>query len=176
MNLDRVMWKISVAGLSRSGKSTLISRLVYDTDDVSMQVKLLNRKRITINNGSGKINADLLLQEVSESLEADRLLPGSAAIIVTVDITNPNSLGYAEEIVKYSANFEKKPLVLVAATKLDLKYEAAIWKDELEKIRKKYGTDYFILSAKTGEGVESALGYIEDSLTKRFYAKRKQTA
>ena len=176
MSLDRVMWKISVVGLSRTGKSTLISRLVYDTDDVSMQVKMLNRKRISINNGSGKINADLLLQEVSESLEADRLLPGSAAILVTVDITNSDSLGYAEDVLKYASHFDKNPLVIVVATKLDLKYEARLWKEELEKLKVKYGVEYFIISARTGEGVRPALDYLENSLTKRFYAKRKQAA
>lgn len=173
MSSDRVMWKISVVGLSHSGKSTLISRLVYDTDDVSMQVKMLNRKRVSINNGEGAINADLLLQEIAEDNEVNRLLPGSAAILVTVDITDRNSLGYADEILKYSANFPKEPVVTVMATKLDLKYEAIVWKDELEKLKSKYGVNYFIVSARTGEGIGQALEFIEESLKKRFYAKRK---
>jgi hypothetical protein len=126
-----------------------------------MQVRMLNRKRVSINNGEGTINADLLLQEIAEDNEVNRLLPGSAAILVTVDITDRNSLGYADEILKYSANFPKEPVVTVMATKLDLKYEAIVWKDELEKLKSKYGVNYFIVSAKTGEALARHLNSLK---------------
>ncbi|HLH86629.1 MAG TPA: GTPase domain-containing protein [Thermoplasmataceae archaeon] len=176
MVVDRVAWKISVIGQPRSGKSALISRIVYDSYESSGQSKPMNKRRFTLENGSDKIMADILFQEISSQEDADRLLPSSTAILVTVDITNQSSIKYAEEVLKFTRNFERRPFVYVVATKLDLKYEAAIWVEELNRVCGRYGVQYQMTSAKTGEGVMEAIKAVTTALSERFYAKRNQTA
>ncbi|MEM3675843.1 MAG: GTPase domain-containing protein [Thermoplasmataceae archaeon] len=176
MVVDRVAWKISVIGQPKSGKSSLISRIVYDTYESSGQSKPINKKRFTLENGQDKILADVLFQEILSQDESDRLLPGSTAIIITVDITNQSSLKYAEEVLKFTKNFERKPHISLVATKLDMKYEAAIWIDDLNRVCNKFGIQFYMTSAKTGEGIAETVKAITGALAERFYARRRQTA
>ena len=176
MVMDRVAWKVSVAGGKGTGKSALISRVVYDSDSPGSASKLLSRKRLVVDRDGTKISADLLLQEISDRPEAERFLPGSNIILVLVDVTNPASLDFAHDIVKYSKTFEKKPQILLVGTKSDMKYEAQIWTEDIEKIGKKEKLDYVMVSSRTGEGIPELLNSITDSLVEKVYAKRQRTA
>lgn len=176
MVMDRVAWKVSVAGGKGTGKSALISRIVYDTDSPGPTSKLLSRKRLAVDRDGTRLSADLLLQEISDGPEAERFLPGSNIILVLVDVLNPESLAFANEIVKYSKTFEKKPQILLVGTKSDMKYEAQIWTEDIEKIGKKEKVDYVMVSSRTGEGIPELLKAITDSLAERFYAKRQRAS
>ena len=174
MVMDRVAWKISIAGSKGSGKSSLISRIVYDSDGTSSPSKLLSRKRITIERDGSRIPVDLLLQEISDEPEAERLLPGSNIILVLAEVTSADSLANAVEMLKYARSFEKKPPLLLVGTKSDMKYEAEIWTEDFEKVKQKTGVGYHIVSARTGEGIEGLMEDVTSTLLERFYAKKQR--
>ena len=131
---DRIAWKISVAGLNGTGKSSLISRVVYDSDGTTSPSKMFSRKRIDLQKNGNRTTADLLLQEISQDPEAERMLPGSNMILILADVTNSQSLDFAQQMIRYSKSFSKNVPVLLVGTKSDLKYEAVIWIEDFEKV------------------------------------------
>ncbi len=171
--MDRVIWKISVAGISGSGKTSLISRIVYDNDGSSGPVKVLFRKRLSLEYRNSRVISDLLLQEINDDADAERMLPSSNLIIVTADILSRDGLEYASDVIRFSKNFEKKPPVILVGTKTDLRYEAELWSGDFERLAKKLDVSYFLVSSKTGDGTNELLDHLVHLLLERFYAKKQ---
>ncbi len=163
----RITWKVSIIGSVGSGKSALIARIVYDTPEYTAQFRSLTKKVLTFELGGRKMKADVLLQEIDPSPSSEKLMLGSSAIMITIDITEDESLVVADEFLKYVTTFEKSPLKFVVATKLDRKYEAKVWDPELNKLSKKYGVRVFKTSSRTGEGVNEILDALSSELSSR---------
>lgn len=171
--MDRVTWKVSVAGVAETGKTSLISRIVYGSDGSSGPVKALFRKRMNLSYKDNKLVADLLFQEVNDDSDAERVLPSSNLILVVADIMSREGLEYASEIIKYAKNFEKKPPVMLVGTKTDLRYEAELWMDDFEMVSKKLKVPFYLVSSKTGEKVSEMMDQIVELMLERFYAKKQ---
>lgn len=164
----RITWKVSIIGSAGSGKSALIARIVYDVPDYTAQFRTLTKKVLKFNLDGKKMKADVLLQELDPSSNSEKLLLGSSAIIITVDITEVESLMLADDFLKYVTTFERSPLKVIVATKLDRKYEAELWDPELEGLSRKYDIRVFKTSSKTGEGVEELLESLSSELSGRI--------
>lgn len=176
MDAARLTWKISVVGPKGVGKSSLISRIVYDSDSALGPQRALVKKKVAIDYENEKIMSDLLFQELDETDDVERLIPGSNVIIIVADLTENRSIAEAEEIIKFTENFEIRPLVVLVGTKLDRKYEAIIWEDDFNKLRKKYEVEYFIVSSKSSENIDEMMNYISGKLVENYYSKRKSNA
>ncbi len=171
--MDRVTWKISVAGVGETGKTSLISRIVYGSDGSSGPVKAIFRKRLNLTYKNNKLVADLLFQEINDDSDAERMLPSSNLILVVADIMSREGLEYASDIIMYAKNFEKKPPVVLIGTKTDLRYEAELWTEDFEKVSKKLKVPYFLVSAKTGDNVSEMMDQVMELMLERFYAKKQ---
>lgn len=173
--MDRVTWKISVAGIRGSGKTSLISRIVYGSDGSSGPVKPLFRKRLNLTYKENKVVADLLFQEIMDEADAEKMLPSSNLILVVADILSRDGLQYASDLIKYAKNFERKPPIVLVGTKTDLRYEAELWSDDFEKLARKVDVPYFLVSARTGDRISDLMEHVVSLMLERFYAK-KQTS
>ncbi len=171
--MDRVTWKISVAGVGETGKTSLISRIVYGSDGSSGPVKAIFRKRLNLSFKNNKLVTDLLFQEINDDTDAERMLPSSNLILVVADVMSREGLEYASDIIMYSKNFERKPPVVLVGTKTDLRYEAELWKEDFEKVAKKLKVPYFLVSSKTGENISEMLDQIMELMLEKFYAKKQ---
>ena len=171
--MDRVTWKISVAGVGETGKTSLISRIVYGGDGSSGPVKALFRKRVTLTYKDNKLVADLLFQEINNDNDAERMLPSSNLIIVVADIMSRAGLEYASDIIPYAKNFEKKPPVVLVGTKTDLRYEAELWTQDFEKVSRKLDVPFYLVSSKNGDKVAEMMNQILELMLERFYAKKQ---
>ena len=173
--MDRVTWKISVAGIGETGKTSLISRIVYGSDGSSGPVKALFRKRVTLSYKGNKLVADLLFQEINNDTDAERMLPSSNLILVVADIMSGESLEDASDIIMYAKNFEKKPPIVLVGTKTDLRYEAVLWTEDFEKVSRKLNVPFFLVSAKTGDKINEMMDQVLELMLERFYAKKQVT-
>ncbi|MCL4342886.1 MAG: GTPase domain-containing protein [Candidatus Thermoplasmatota archaeon] len=171
MENSRVTWKISVTGLNGSGKSTLISRLVYNTNTVSSQLRPIQRKIVTLDARNKRITAELLFLEINSEQESEKLLTGSNCILVVADLTSIRSLDYAENVLKFISALNNKTVRVLVATKLDRRYEAQFWQDELERVSKDYAIPYFILSNNSRDDWEKLYGYVTDKMIEVFVKK-----
>lgn len=160
-------WKVSVIGLEKSGKSSLISRIVYGNADAAPQFSSIVKKTLELKYNGQKNKADLLIQELDWKREAEKLLAGSAAVIVTMDLTDASVLTGTEEIMKYLDMFNKRSFRILVGTKLDRKYEAQLWDEDVIPLCKKYGMEFVKASAKTSEGIQDLLQAISNGLYTR---------
>lgn len=176
MEADRVTWKISIIGPLGVGKSSLISKIVYDSDLSMGNRKQVARKKLSLDYDGHRINADLLFIETEEGNEMEKIVSGSNAIIAAVDITDRKSLPQVESILGDLNGTSSGALKVIAGTKLDRKYEAVLWEDDLQKLGKKYGTRFFLVSSKDSTSVKDMMSYIVNELLQRFYSKRKKDA
>ncbi|WP_075056778.1 GTPase domain-containing protein [Thermogymnomonas acidicola] len=179
MDADRVTWKVSVTGGAKggSGKTSLISRIVYDSDAAIGMKRELFRKRFSASlGGSRRIIAELLFQELDSSESSASAILNSNAVMVVVDITEQPSYEEAVEIVRYVSGLERRPLTIIVGNKLDRKYEAVVWEDEMKSLQKKYGVEYCFVAAKNGEGIQNLINSLLDGLVSRIAQKRKANA
>lgn len=172
MDSTRVVWKVSVLGPDGSGKSSLISRIIYDSDSPGIQTKSILKKSLSINDHGKKILADLLFLEIDPSNGDDKLVVGSNALIITADLTNESTLPEAEKILRMINHTGSKSFILLVANKLDRKYEARFWTEDLDAISRKYDIPYVVASAKSGDGIHDLTKILTDQLLKRFLKKR----
>jgi len=176
MEADRVTWKISIIGPVGTGKSSLISRIVYDSDSAIGLRKQVARKKMILDYMGNKVNADLLFIESEDGAEGEKLVSGSNAIIATADLTNRKSLSEVDSILDGLDRSKSSSVRIAVGTKLDRKYEAVLWDEDFQELEKKHGIRYFFVSARDAVSVNEMMKYVIDELLKRFYAKRKKDA
>ena len=176
MDQERVTWKITVLGQPDAGKSSLISRIVYDSDSGVIKQRGLIKKKMTLEKEGRKVIADLLFLELKDEEGVEKLLTGSNCVLVAVDITKNEELEVAADIVRYLYSFEESPLVILIGTKSDLRYEAVVWEKDFDRVRQDLGVDYFLVSAKTADSISELVDHMAEKLLERFYAKRKANA
>ncbi|MGP6294360.1 GTPase domain-containing protein [Caldiplasma sukawensis] len=157
MSNMKYTWKVSFIGDPGNGKTSLISRVVYDSDHSTFSGKGLLRKKISITLKKKEYNIEFIIQEIDDKDENEKLLTGSGAIVVVIDVTKPLNEKDIKKKLSYLSSLERKPLVFIAATKSDRRYEAEFWKDDLNKIVGKEGTEVFFVSAKDGEEVKNMM-------------------
>lgn len=176
MDVTRVTWKISVLGALGAGKSSIISRMIYDSEGSASQPRSIQKKTISISRGGRKVMVDLLFLELDDGKNNEKLIMGSNAILVVSDLTDAGSLRSADSTFKIIKKFNSKSLVFLVATKLDRKYEAAYWTRELDEISKRDDVRYFLVSAKTGDGVSELMESLTSNLLDKFLSKKEKNA
>ena len=173
MEKGKLAWKISVAGSEGVGKSSLISRIIYNTDKVQGSHRSLQKKTLRLESNGGIISVDLLLQEIDITKNEERFIAGSNAVLVLTDITDPASLASADQFLRYLESQDSARIVRLLVTKLDRKYEAKFWDEELSQVSKKYDVDYTKLSSRTGDGFEPFFESLKQELLERYYEGKK---
>ncbi|MCL4323703.1 MAG: GTPase domain-containing protein [Candidatus Thermoplasmatota archaeon] len=165
----RLMWKVSLVGGLESGKSSLISRIVFDSETGNFINKGLLRKKVSFQENGKDYHAELILQEISGFPTNEKLLAGSSAIIIVVDVTKKMN---EQEIINFIRLTQKRGLIIMAANKVDRKYEAVTWKEDLEPIAKKFDLDLYMVSAKQPDTVNNMVNGISRLLIGRINGKQ----
>ena len=168
----RLTWKVSVIGEPGSGKSSLISRMAYDSDSVSGSLRGLIRKKLNVVYEGEPRNVEFLFQEIEGFAGADNLLSSSNGVIIVVDITNPVDLKGLAKFIDFISNFGKNPLIFIVGSKIDRRYEAKIWEEDLEPLKKNQNTKLYMVSSRQSETVKNMLNDIAVSLLKRTLERK----
>ncbi|EQD37562.1 small GTP-binding protein, partial [mine drainage metagenome] len=155
------------------GKSSLVSRVVYGSDNAIYDPKSLKRKSVTFEKSGVKLNADIFFLELGSKGGEDKLLAGSNAIVIVSDVTNSHTLEEAEMLLKYTRAFSEKSVIILVGTKQDLRYEAQFWEEELKEVADRYKVTYILTSAKTNADSGRFLEGLVSSLSSKFLVKGK---
>ncbi|MCL5803762.1 MAG: hypothetical protein M1306_00465 [Candidatus Thermoplasmatota archaeon] len=164
-------WKVSLIGPKGVGKSSLISRVVYGSEGYESDPKSLKKKSVAYDKDGIKFMADLFFLELDGANGTDKLLSGSNAIVVVTDVTNPDSLFEADNLLKYVQMYNGKTAILMAATKQDLKYEAKFWDSDIKKVADKYSVRYVLTSSRNSADSARFLDTLLAALSEKFAVK-----
>ncbi len=173
-----MIFKITVIGDARVGKTTLIHKFTQSHFDknyiktIGAQLSIFNDE---INGDKIKLQFwDIAGQDDFHFLRRSFFKNSKTAIIVYS--LEENKLGeesfnhipfWYNEIIKYCGNIP----IVVFANKVDLVDEDNIDKSEIQKIVSKFNfLEYYITSAKTGNGVIEAFSAIIKELYSKFKA------
>ncbi|MGP6206645.1 GTPase domain-containing protein [Cuniculiplasma sp. SKW3] len=168
---SRFIWKVSVVGTSGSGKSSLISRIVYDSDNGGIGNRGLLRKKINITYDGKPVESEFIIQEIDGFIENEKIMSGSSAIIIVTDVTRELNEREIQKFIKFISILERKPLMVIAATKIDRKYEAVTWQEDLDPISKTYKVPVYMVSARMPETVKKMTEDIATKLLDRKNGK-----
>ncbi|EQD71170.1 GTPase [mine drainage metagenome] len=168
----KLTWKVSVIGEPGAGKSSLISRMAYDSDSISASMRGLIRKRVSIQHDGENRTVEVLFQEINGFSGAESLLSSSNAVIIVVDITKPMDLNELGKFVHFVSNFGKSPLVFIAGSKLDRRYEAQIWESDFDPMKNNGNVKIYMVSSKMPDTVKTMLNDVSLNLLKRTMERR----
>jgi|Deesub1362A_J573_1020465.scaffolds.fasta_scaffold00835_16 Ras-related protein Rab-6A len=165
-------FKVNIVGDEGVGKTSLISRFVYDVfSDKYIQTIGTNVHKKEVRVGARRVT--LMLWDIMGSHEFREVLSqsyfyGASALICVADWTRQQTLESVPEWVRVAEEVVKVrlPKVLLV-NKADLRDERAYTAREVAEVAKEIGARYYYFtSAKTGESVEAAFGKMATMLTK----------
>ncbi|AGO60870.1 MULTISPECIES: GTPase domain-containing protein [Ferroplasma] len=140
--VQKLIWKVTVTGKKNSGKSSIVSRAVYNTA-TQISSRGFIRKKVNTNFMSEDYDIDLLFLEMPYETLNDKFLSKSTFVLFVVDITDMESLQDAGKFLSEFPDME----VFIIATKSDMRYASEFWEPEISKLADKYGSIYFIYSS-----------------------------
>jgi len=159
-------YKIIIAGAKDVGKSSLIARFCDNIFKEDMKATIgvdFKRKNMTIKGAHTDISLELHIWDFAGEEKYRTLFPayahGASAAFILFDTTRKETLKDIDnwvEIIDKNAN--SIIVKQVIATKIDLKSDREVSKDDAAEYFKKYDwcTEITSTSSKTGENVENA--------------------
>jgi len=170
MMSNRLIWKITILGEPDTGKSSIISRIVFDSEVGKSSGKGLLRKKVSFSSVNQQKQAEFIIQELDGFPVNHKGLVGSSAILVVVDVTKKFE---PSKISTFIEGIENKPEVCIVANKIDLKYEALTWIEELEPFAKKHKIDLYMVTSKESDSVNTMIQGVAKKLMVRVNGKHK---
>ncbi|MFX0048146.1 MAG: Rab family GTPase [Candidatus Hermodarchaeota archaeon] len=170
-------YKIIMAGAKNVGKSSLIARFCDNVFKEDMKTTIgvdFKRKNITVKGAHKDISLELNIWDFGGEERYRTLFPayanGASAAFVLFDTTDKGSLEDIDNWIKIiDENAFSNIVKHIIATKIDLKNERQVSKNEAIEFCKKYDwcKDITSTSSKTGENVEEAFLILVKEIIKR---------
>lgn len=167
---EKYLKKVCLLGDGAVGKTSLVRRFVADQFEdkyiLTVGTKVVKRDIKTTVGGSEAMVTlmiwDILGQRMHDSLHAAYYSGASGALFVC-DITRRETVDHLPEWIDAFRKVSPRSSILLLANKSDLPSWAAT-KDELDALAKRFETNAYLTSAKTGLNVENAFKEIGGSM------------
>ena len=178
MSATEIISKVSLAGESMVGKTSLIRRYVLEQFDDKYLMTIgteISKKSISFKEADvGDINMTFMIWDIvglsgyHSQLHSAHFRGAKGALLVC-DVTRPETLEVLGEWAQAIMKVTKDIPVVFLANKSDLKF--AVQEEELAALAKKYDTKYFLTSAKTGQNVNEAF----EALGRKMVSRMKES-
>ena len=150
--------KICMVGVFATGKTSLVSQYVFsmfsEKYHSTVGVKI-DRKRVEVNGTTVNLMLwDLAGRDGVEDIQAS-YVRGASGILFVVDGTRRETFDQIFELRDICAEAVGEVPAIVAINKSDLTEEWELSQGDYERLSEA-GLEYFITSARTGDGVEDA--------------------
>ncbi|UCE75368.1 MAG: GTP-binding protein [Methanomassiliicoccales archaeon] len=161
-----IIKKICLIGTGEVGKTSLVKRFILDMFDDKYLRTLgtkVSKKAINIEYPEKDLKVhltmliwDIMGQATFRTLLADSYFYGAAGSLAVCDSTRADTLPALEEWIKSLRNAVGDVPMIFLANKCDLLDKQEVDEDMLRSLAKKYESQYYFTSARTGENVEKA--------------------
>ncbi len=163
--------KVCLVGEPAVGKTSLIRRFVLDQFEgqyiMTLGVKV-SLKHVVVTDPK-RVEVDLTIWDIMGSrgfrdLLQDAYFNGARGILAVCDSTRLNTF---QELDGWLASVFQRtgPLpVRILANKADLEDKRSVSEADLRGLSERYGSPYFLTSAKTGENVEAGFRGLTDAI------------
>ena len=101
-----------------------------------------------------------------------KLIAGSSGIILVFDVTQALNVSEVNRFAKFIKGLEKKPPVFIAANKIDRKYEAITWHEDLEPLSRTMDASIYMISSRMSDTVSNMVKDIAVKLMEKKNDKR----
>ncbi len=184
MDTRRVKRKVLMLGDGAVGKTSLIHKFVMDKFDDKYITTIgtkITKKVLDLEYDAEKVDLtlmiwDILGQKGYTSIQTTSYKGGEGALMVC-DLTRKETLAGLEEywIPEVQSVKADIPFIFVG-NKADLVDQRQVTNDDLQALADKYGTSYFLSSAKTGENVENMFTALGESVIAVEHTSASDTA
>jgi len=166
----KVVKKITLAGDTMVGKTSLIRRFVADQYDDKYIITIgtkVTKRELNLPHPATKENVEMTLM-VWDIMGLFGYRPelhkanftGAKGALLVCDLTRKYTLARMDEWAKSIINETGKIPMVALVNKADLKERADFTEDDVKDAIGKYGISYYYTSAKTGDNVEKAFGQV----------------
>eukprot|EP01017_Pseudomicrothorax_dubius_P011673 TRINITY_DN1440_c0_g3_i2.p1 TRINITY_DN1440_c0_g3~~TRINITY_DN1440_c0_g3_i2.p1 ORF type:complete len:170 (+),score=38.51 TRINITY_DN1440_c0_g3_i2:141-650(+) len=162
-----LLYKLIIIGDSEVGKTNILTRYVHDTFNESYLPTIgvdFGIKTFSIKDKTVKLQIwDTAGQERFRTITTS-YYSGCAAAIVVYDITNQASFENIQNHVKFIRQANPAALVVAVGNKTDLSGTRVVKYEDEDKLSKELEIQFFEVSAKTGDKIQSLFETIADKL------------
>jgi small GTP-binding protein len=173
---EEIKTKICLVGDNNVGKTSLIRRFVLDTFDDKYTSTIgtkVTKKEVTVKRDNSRdVNLSMLIWDIMgqkgfRELLRESYFYGAEGALCVCDVTNRESLEELKYWIKSMESITGHIPMVFIGNKSDLVEQAAVTRQDMEKIATTYGSPAVVASAKTGENVETAFMRLASLLTAR---------
>ena len=145
--------KIVFLGDISVGKTSIISRFLYDTFGNSTATIGVTFAMISLGNGNNKFNCQLWDTAGQEKYNAviPSYVRNADVVVITFSLVEKSSFENVQKWIKYAMDYTEKCTIIIVGTKEDLTDENGISDEEVTKIYDKY--IYIKTSSKNNTGI-----------------------
>jgi small GTP-binding protein len=159
---ETAKFKICLLGDGAVGKTSLIGRYVYDEFDEKYLLTLgtkTSMKEIPMVLDSGEdLMCSLMIWDIMGQKEFERLhktfFAGTQGAIIVTDVTRKETLYSVEDWIQKLFDVSGEVPLVFVMNKCDLMDRAQFKKEEMKSYSKRFNTEIYQTSAKTGANVE----------------------
>ncbi|MFX0072208.1 MAG: GTP-binding protein [Candidatus Hermodarchaeota archaeon] len=150
--------KVIVIGDYKSGKSSIVNRIVNDgfSEIHNPTIGLdISKKILTIDNTNIKFSiwdSGGFISQISPT--KDKLFKHANAVLLLIDSSNCNNIKSIKRWYdEVKNNLHKKIPIIIVGSKNDIITDNKITEEDIESIKKQYGLSYIPVSAKNGQNI-----------------------
>ncbi len=159
--------KVCLLGDFAVGKTSLVRRFVYELYDDryinTIGVKV-SRRTVAIPHGDRIVEITMVLWDVAGSEEFEQVrvsyLRGAAGAVLVCDLTRPETLESLRSYAEVMLNVNPDARLVLAANKRDLLDQQKLSRAEVEALATELNAPYYLVSAKTGKGVDALFRHL----------------
>lgn len=159
--IQRISKKVCLLGDFSVGKTSLVSRFVYDRFDEKYLSTLgvkVSRKVVDVVGQAGTVELSILLWDLAGGEDGSIMTPsylhGTAGAILVCDMTRTETLAGLYRYLSQLRAVAPSVVAVLAANKLDLVDSHVMTSHDVDHVAQQLGLVSVFTSAKTGEGVE----------------------
>ncbi|MEE8503123.1 MAG: Rab family GTPase [candidate division NC10 bacterium] len=163
--------KVCLVGEFAVGKTSLVNRFLHNTFQARYMATIGAKiQKVDLRVDQSRIIMtlwDIMGEKGFRELLREAYFEGANGLVAACDLTRPGSLLDLEDWIAAVYRIAGRVPLVIVANKSDLTEHTVVTEEEVEAFARRHDCEYFVTSAKMGEGVEDAFLAIGRGMARR---------